>query len=128
MPDWSIKIVQIPGGVQFIPDVPGGKAGDPLVVQEDDIVSWNNTTGQPHQPWPIEVTFNIGLDTSVGNVQSPVTLYLSDPIAPNQSSSPGFSVPVLPGTIHYCDLNNPQARGTITITAIPVTQNIPKPV
>ena len=63
MPDWSIKIVpaespttDVPAA--FVPDLSGAQPGTPLTAQVDDIVTWNNTTSDPHQPWPADANYN----------------------------------------------------------------------
>ncbi len=64
MPDWSIKIIPNPAATAdkpalLMPDLVGAKPGDPLEAQEDDLVSWNNETGQPYQPWPTDENYNL---------------------------------------------------------------------
>ena len=58
MPDWSIKITNVGGTPAFVPDLIGAKPGLALVAQVDDLVTWNNTTDQPHWPWPTDPSFN----------------------------------------------------------------------
>jgi hypothetical protein len=42
---WSIVIDQLPnGGLTFTPDVQGAKVGQPLGVNSNDNVTWNNRT------------------------------------------------------------------------------------
>lgn len=101
MPDWSIKIVPSGSGkgVQFVPPV--------LNAQQDDLVSWNNTTNDTHQ---------IGLpnDPVTGLVED----FVTKPIPPNESSRPGYDTAKL-GTINYYCLIHPTERGTIVVTAVP---------
>jgi hypothetical protein len=119
MPVWSIKI--IPGApgqpAQFVADVPTIPHGNPLAVFSGDGVSWNNTTGQVHQPWPTDSN-NVMLPAStVGSHGGPN--YLSDPIPIHQSSTPTWSAkasPVTNKTIFYCCKIHPQERGKIVIT------------
>jgi plastocyanin len=120
MPDLSIKIVSAGarGKAAFVPDLQGAQAGDPLPAQQDDIVSWNNTTNRKHQPWPTDSNY-----TPVPDTQLPRTSpnYMSDPIPAGQSSRPGFDIPQT-GTIYYCCKLHPKSkteRGTIVVTAAP---------
>ena len=121
MPDWSIKI----GTAGFVPDLIGAKPGDTLVAQESDLISWNNTTDQPCQPWPTDTAGNPLPDnlvsTTIGN-------YLSDEIPPHRSSSPAYVVVMQKSgpTITYCLKKDPQVRGAIEVTPIPTALNIPR--
>lgn len=88
----------------------------PLSAQQNDVVCWNNTTNETHQPWPSDSN-----DTSV-NPGSPN--YLSDPIPPDTSSSPSFvltkNVGTYPLTINYFCASHPERtweRGTINAQA-----------
>ena len=121
MPDWSIKIIGIPGGAAFVPDLVGTQPGQPLVAQVDDLITWNNTTDQPHWPWPTDANF-VPLPDAQVSVQA--GNYLSDSIPPGMSSSPSYDVnmPATGSTIYYCCKNNPQMRGTINVTPIPPLQ------
>src|SRR5580692_6540882 len=54
MPDWSIKFIPAKNPrpdlkADFVLDVPGDPPG-PFNVFQGDLVSWNNTTGDEHQP------------------------------------------------------------------------------
>jgi hypothetical protein len=119
MPVWSIKI--IPGApghpAQFVADVPTIPAGNPLLVFSGDLVSWNNTTGAVHQPWPTDSNHVPLPAATVGAHGAPN--YLSDPIPIHQSSTPSWSAtssPVTNKTIFYCCKLHPQERGKIVIT------------
>ena len=95
MPDWSIKIVPAAEADQdapaaFKPDLKGTKPGNPLKVQGDDIVTWNNTTDGRHWPWQTDKNFVPFPDAKV---QSDATLNLSNPIPPGKLSSPNYNVP-----------------------------------
>ena len=121
MPDWSIKIIPDANGVPaaIVPDLRGSKPGDPLQAQVDDLVSWNNTTDRPCQPWPTDAEYNPLPDnqvsTTIGN-------YLSDSIPAGMSSRPLYDV-VMPtwltpsdgNVIYYC-LKNTNVRGTIVVS------------
>jgi hypothetical protein len=130
MPDWSIKIVQAGSGAAFVPDLYGAKPGDPLQTQQDDLVTWNNTTDDPHQPWPTDANYQPFPDSDVPRGSAK---YLSDVIPPQGSSRPSYDVaqpsPVPPSTtgpstwtvFYYCK-NHPDItseRGTIVGTVPP---------
>lgn len=121
MPDWSIKIVPAKKPTKnapaaFKPDLKGTKTGDPLKVQGDDIVTWNNTTGDRHWPWQTDQNYVPFPDNKV---QGNATLNLSNPIPPSKSSSPNYNVPDATATIYYCCKYHPNERGTIVVTAAP---------
>jgi len=145
MADWSIRIIPNPSQIagqpaRLIPDLMGANPGDPLEVQEDDLVSWNNETGQPYQPWPTDEKYN---PLPVSEVpwpppppppppqQAPPNLYLSDMIPANLSSTPAYDVvmPATGNTIYYCllDANGKptQVRGQIIVSAIPQALTVP---
>lgn len=92
MPDWSIKIV--PGssgeGAEFVPDLKGKSAGDPLECMADDLVTWNNTTQDEHQPWPADAAYNALPNDQVLPRGGPN--YLSDIIPAGGSSRPSYDV------------------------------------
>jgi hypothetical protein len=55
MPDWSIKIMPVDpakptGSARF--DSPDQLPGTPLIAQDGDLVTWNNSTNTEHQPTP----------------------------------------------------------------------------
>jgi len=59
MPDWSIKIAPpeqptTDEPASFAPDLIGATPGTLLETQVDDIVTWNNTTGEEHWLWPVD--------------------------------------------------------------------------
>jgi hypothetical protein len=107
MPDWSIKIgppgAKAPTLAVFTPDVYGQKPNDPVLHASDgDLVTWNNTTGDTHQPWPADANFDPLPDAQVSMANGN---YLSDPIPAGFSSSPSYNVvlPTTPGNIlNYC--------------------------
>lgn len=110
MPDWSIKIVpsDTGGAAEFDPPV--------LNAQQDDLVSWNNTTNDTHQ---------IGLPYDPHPLTGLVEDFVSDPIPPDQSSRPGYDTAPnaastdFPVTITYYCLKHPLERGTIIVSAVP---------
>lgn len=123
MPDWSIKIVAAPHPTYetpaaFQPDLQGAKPGDPLQAMVADLVSWNNTTHEAHWPWPTDSSFNPLSDSQVPR-GSPN--YLSDEIAPGQSSRPTYS-PRTGGTIYYCCKLHQGEHGAIDVSPIPPLQ------
>jgi hypothetical protein len=121
MPDWSIKIVPAANGkpAAFVPDLRGAQPGATLVTQVDDIVTWNNTTGEAFWPWPTDSTGKILPDdkvsTEFGN-------YLSNKIPAGESSTPYFN-PIAIGTtaytITYCCKLHPTITGAIAVNPIP---------
>lgn len=79
MPDWTVKIVQAnSGGATFSPGA--------QMTQQDDLVCWNNTTKETHQPWPTDENYN-PLDVARSDPE-----YLSDEIPPGRSSRPSYDV------------------------------------
>lgn len=92
MPDWSIKIVPSTGGegAAFLPDLKGKNPGDPLECMADDLVTWNNTTGEEHQPWPADDTYTALPNDKVLPRGGPN--YLSDIIPAGGSSRPSYDV------------------------------------
>ncbi|MGH9823154.1 MAG: cupredoxin domain-containing protein [Blastocatellia bacterium] len=108
MADWSIKIV--PGSdeaAEFVPDLKGYQAGDPLPAQQDDLVSWNNTTNKTHQITAVPPT-----NSPTGYLE-----FTTDPIPAGESSRPSYDV--APGTVNYfCKLHDNE-KGTIIATVPP---------
>jgi hypothetical protein len=125
MPDWSIEIVQ--------KDVTSFEPKN-LDAMQDDLVSWNNTTGANHQPWLLDASGKAVPDPRKGiDPTQPISdsnpldqktrsTYLSDLILPGASSRPAFDVFKPAGTgdtwtlSYYCAVH-PQVeseRGTIT--------------
>jgi hypothetical protein len=126
MPDWSIKIVPsgTGAGAAFVPDLKGAKPGDPLPAQQDDLVTWNNTTKNTHQPWPCDEHYQLLPDVPRGSKE-----YLSDPIPAGGSSRPsydvaqptGLTVPPKTWKVYYRCKLHPEVdseRGTIAATAL----------
>ena len=94
--NWSIVIAPSakPGGpATFTPDLMGAKPGDALQAGNADIISWNNRTPDPHQP------FTLG----------PNGAPLTGLIPPFRSSSPGYVTTASPtGTVvidYGCNLH-----------------------
>src|SRR2546421_409944 len=105
MADWSVKIVEIDEVAAFVPDFPNAKQGDPLQAQQDDLVSWNNTTDNVHQPWETDSQYNPKTSSD-----------LSDVIEPGGTSQT-YEVSQT-GTIYYYCSQHPSdvsERGTIVV-------------
>ena len=116
MPDWSIKIIPAApavegGAAQFIPDVAGGKPGEPAEFFKDDLVSWNNMTSERHHPWPADNNYRpLSEEAAKAN-------FLSDVILPHRSSAAWVAAPssATGTTIFYCCKLHPQEWGQIVI-------------
>lgn len=117
MADWTIKIAKSGGKTTFVPDLSGAKAGDPLNAHQDDLVTWNNTTDDAHQPW------------QTGSNYAPLaSSNLSDPIPAGQPSnyydcaSPNKNPPApQTWTVYYFCKSHPDntsERGTIIVAAV----------
>ena len=126
MPDWSIKIVETKKGVAFQPDLQGYEPGASLPAQQDDLVTWANTTGQTHQPSMTDANYNPITPDPVRGAKN----YMSDPIPPDQSSRPDWDVigPSNPSDqnwiiYYFCKLhpNEHSERGTIQASAVPTS-------
>src|ERR1041384_5585732 len=144
MADWSIRIVPNPNRIAgrpalLVPDLVDAQPGDPLETQEDDLVSWDNETGQRYRPWPTDAFGNLQPADGKTPPQAPPSFplpspqfYLSDIIPANLSSSPAYNVvmPASGSVIYYCLLDasgNPtKVRGQILVSAIPQALNVPK--
>jgi len=113
MPDWSIKIVRSkqPGVLaEFVGDVPGAKPGS-FDVQQGDLVSWNNTTGEAHWPWPLaSKTAAPAIPLPPG---SPVLV--SGSVQPTTSSD-DYNVGAATGTtVWYCCRIHPNERACLVV-------------
>lgn len=133
MADWSIKIIADAAGVPiaFQPDLLNSKPGDPLQAQVDDLVSWNNQSNHPCQPWPTDANY---VPLAPGKVSEANGNYLSEEIPARMSSQPLYDVamptwltPSDGNVIYYCCLKNPNVRGQIVVSAIPQAVNVPPP-
>ena len=105
---WSITIK--PGA----PGKPATFDPNPLKANAGDVVSWNNTTNQPHQIWQLDGKGNPVPMPIGGSGKWP-------PIAPG-NQSPGWTIPQPGGQtfqygclLHY-DPSNSQLFETGTIT------------
>lgn len=92
MPDWSIKIVPSSSGTgaAFQPDLKGKNPGDSLECMVDDLVTWNNTTKDEHQPWPADSSYTALPNDQVLPRGGPN--YLSDIVPAGGSSRPSYDV------------------------------------
>jgi hypothetical protein len=114
--DWSIMIVSSGGTVQFQPDVPGCKPGQPLQAGNSDLISWNNRTGQNHWPWAIDPSTDEPFPTA--QAAKDASLYLSDEVEAWQSSTPAFPTPSSGSTtINYICKLHPDETGQIDVSA-----------
>lgn len=123
MPDWSIKIVPVDpanptGPAAFQPQ--GAAPGEPLEAWDGDTVTWNNTTGANHWPWPTDANYQ-PLPVSRGQ-----QAYMSDDIAAGQGSRPTYPVNLgsasPPLLVHYYCKDHPDVqseRGIIRVIAVP---------
>jgi hypothetical protein len=106
---WSVKIVPgaTPGApATFVPQNQPNVPPGTLFADQGDIVSWDNTTGQDHQP-----------------VQSNLTLPLGSlmwpPVTPGHQTA-AWVVAGNPGTtIAYTCFLHPAEQGTVVVTPIP---------
>lgn len=96
-----------------------------LSAQQNDLVAWNNTTNETHQPWP--------LDSSDVAITPDSPNYLCDPIPPQSSSSPSFVISnnlgSFPVTINYFCASHPERtweRGTINAQAQAAVNEAPE--
>jgi hypothetical protein len=116
--------------ITIVPSKDKNKVGasfnpSPLSAQQNDVVCWNNTTDETHQPWPV-VSNDIAITRGSAN-------YLSDPIPPGRSSRPSFVIVAQPGnppwTINYFCASHPERtweRGTISAQAQVFTNTTPE--
>jgi hypothetical protein len=123
MPDWSVKIIRAanptpntPGA--FVPDLVGAKPGTPLAAQVDDLVTWNNTTGDDHWPWPADSNGQPLPDSQVSIAKGN---YFCDRIPAGSSSRPSYDVQMPPSgtTITYCCKLHQNEIGLISVSKIP---------
>jgi hypothetical protein len=116
MPDYLVNIVASESGdAEFVPAFRGAGQGQPLEVNQEDLVSWYNQTNDAHQPWQTDSGYN-------PLAQSP----LVDAVPAGQPSNtypctqPGGS-PQVWTVYYYCNRHpdNPKERGSIIVTALP---------
>jgi hypothetical protein len=117
--DWSIKIspASSGSGAVFTPDLLGAQPGDPLQTENQDIISWNNRTGDSHWPWALQSN---GQPYASADAAKAAGAYLSDEIPPWESSTPGY-VTTAPSvgktTIDYICKLHPTETGSIIVSA-----------
>ena len=106
-------------GVNIIPKG-SGATFDPQSrsANQDDLVNWNNTTKNTHQPWPTDANYK-PLNVAKGSPQ-----YLADQIPPGETSltyrvAQPDGDPQTWTVYYYCNLhpNDTGERGTIVATA-----------
>lgn len=115
--DWSITIVPSGTSAAFQPQ--NGQPGQPQQATNADLISWNNRTGQKHQPWPLGPDNQLLPESQITKGSAGCT-YLSDPIDPWSSSSPAYlcQAPTSGATvINYACKFHPNERGTIVVSA-----------
>ena len=128
MADWLIKIVADGDGCSaFVPSQPGAGPGSALKAFEDDTVTFNNTTGEAHWPWPTDETFTPWADDKVSK---DLGTYLSGEIPPHRPSDVIFNVPEItppppakpspfgPKIYYYCKLHHNE-HGSIEVQKVP---------
>jgi hypothetical protein len=113
MPDWSIKFVPAKNPkpdlrAGFVLDVPGDPPG-PFNVFQGDLVSWNNTTGDEHQPAVFAAVGGAG--PPVGN-PTPIGDVLQ-----RGKSSPAYAVAAPAGSvIRFCCTKHAGEFGIMIVT------------
>lgn len=116
--DWSITIVPSGNSAAFQPQ--NGQAGQPQNTENSDLVSWNNRTGEEHQPWPATSDYQPLPDDQITKGSAGCN-YLSDPIQPWESSQPAYLCTVPSSgqttTIYYVCKFHPNEHGTIVVNA-----------
>jgi plastocyanin len=117
--DWSINIVPASsgGGAAFVPDLHGSHAGDPLQAQQDDLVTWNNTTDDDHQPWQTDSTYTPKAQSNLSALIPAGQSSDSYDCAQPNASGPA---PQTWTVYYYCSRHpdNVNERGSITVAAI----------
>jgi len=116
MADWLVNIV-LSGSGETSFEVDGFTQGQPLDAHQDDLVTWNNQTNDEHQPWQTDSSYepltNGSLVDPIPKGQPSITYNCSSPAANPQH-----------WTVYYYCRNhpdNPKERGTINVTAWPIT-------
>jgi hypothetical protein len=113
MPDWSIKFIPIKNPTpdrraNFVLDAPGDPPG-PFDVFQGDVVSWNNTTGDQHQP-------AVYKPVPAGNPPAGTPDPIGGLMQPHKSS-PGYAVSAAPGmVIHFCCTQHKGEVGQMEVT------------
>jgi hypothetical protein len=113
--DWSITIVPSGSSAAFQPQ--NGSPGQPQRAENADLISWNNRTGETHQPWPATEDYEPLPDSQV---QKGTAVYLSDEIEAWSSSSPAYlctAPPMGVTTIYYVCKFHPEEQGQIKVSA-----------
>jgi hypothetical protein len=115
--DWSITIIPSGNAAAFQPQ--NGEAGQPQDAENSDLISWNNRTGETHQPWPATSDYQPLPDDQITKGSAGCN-YLSDPIEPWESSQPAYlcQAPTTGATtIYYVCKFHPDEHGTIVVNA-----------
>jgi hypothetical protein len=114
MPDWSIKFIPAKNPTpdiraDFELDAPDAERGANVEVFQGDLVSWNNTTGDEHQPAVFAAVGGagppVGNPTPIGGVLQP------------RKSSPAYAVAAPPGSvIRFCCTKHAGEFGIMVVT------------
>jgi len=100
---WSIKIIDLGNGnIAFQPDLPGAQQIQPLGVNKNDLVPWNNATNNT---------------LTLASI-NPANTFLTDPIPPGQVSDPIFKVTA---SVTYACTNPTTPQHSIQIVPPPPT-------
>jgi plastocyanin len=127
MADWTVKIVEINGVAAFVPDFPNSQQGNPLQAMQGDLVSWNNTTDNVHQPWETDPNYNPKTSSTLSNIlpsgQSSNWYNCSQP---KPTGNPPPPPPRTWTVYYYCSQHpaNHQERGTIELAVPPASFEI----
>jgi hypothetical protein len=115
----SIEVAAVAtSGVNIIPQGSGATL-DPQsrTANQNDLIAWNNTTGNAHQPWPTDASYT-PLNVTKGSPQ-----YLADQIPPGETSltyvvAQPSGNPKTWTVYYYCKLHPADTgeRGTIAAT------------
>lgn len=105
--DWSITIT------------PSGFDPTSQQAQNADLISWNNRTGERHQPWPLGSDGQPVPEKDITRGSAGCN-YLSDPIDPWSPSTPAYLCQAPESgsqKIEYTCRFHPNERGSIVISA-----------
>ena len=122
---WNTVMKPFSVRAAFVTIKPGENAGDPatfpqLEVPEGVVMHWVNTTGDPHQPWPLDDQGKLDETVQRGD-----DFYLSDPVPGRNPPPPGTQPPASPlmswevkfkdgkNEFRYCCRFHQQERGVI---------------
>jgi FtsP/CotA-like multicopper oxidase with cupredoxin domain len=108
MPDFSIKIVPVGGGLAgFQPDLPGSNVGDPLSVAPSSRVSWDNQTNDAHQ------------------VAMADNSYVSNTILPRYTSETDYITPNSGSISYQCTMHDGETGSIVVQEVVPMNPITP---